>query len=139
GGDVIWFLQEIEGISFVEAVERLADRAGIRLRYTEGGRRGPSPERGQRSRLTEAHRLAAEFYAEHLHSSPEAAAGRAFLAERGFDKAAAEMFGVGYAPKGPTALLDYLRAKGFRDEELITGGLVAEGARGRYDRFRGRL
>src|SRR5690606_30908763 len=79
------------------------------------------------------------FYAEHLHESSEAVAGRVFLAERGFDKEAAEMFGVGYAPRSGSALLDHLRARGFTDQELIKAGLVAAGARGHYDRFRGRL
>jgi DNA primase len=138
GGDVISFLRKIEGLSFVEAVERLAARAGITLRYTDGGR-SERREHGSRARLLEAHRAAAEFYAEQLHTSPEAAPGRAFLAERGFDRAAAEMFGVGFAPREPQALLRHLRGRGFTDEELITGGLVSAGARGRYDRFRGRL
>lgn len=138
GGDVISFLQKIEGIGFVEAVERLAARAGITLRYVDGGRSERKQE-GTRARLVEAHKLAAQFYAEHLHESSEAVAGRVFLAERGFDKEAAEMFGVGYAPRSGSALLDHLRARGFTDEELIKAGLVAAGARGHYDRFRGRL
>ncbi len=138
GGDVISFLQKIEGIGFVNAVERLATQAGITLRYLDGGR----PERrehGSRARLVEAHRAAAAFYAEQLHSSPEAGAGRAFLGERGFDRAAAETFGVGFAPRTGSALLSHLRGQGFADDELVTAGLVAESARGRYDRFRGRL
>jgi len=138
GGDVISFLRKIEGLSFVEAVERLAARAGITLRYVDGGR-SERREHGSRARLLEAHKAAAEFYAEQLHTSPEAAPGRAFLADRGFDRAAAEMFGVGYAPRESTALLRHLRGRGFSDEELITGGLVSSGVRGRYDRFRGRL
>ncbi|GAB3403036.1 DNA primase [Flindersiella endophytica] len=141
GGDVIWFLQEIEGITFIEAVERLAERAGVQLRYVDGGGKAgrSNLERGQRSKLVEAHRLAAEYYSEQLNTSPEAAKGRTFLSERGFDRAAAEMFSVGYAPRGPSALLNHLRGKGFKDEDLVAGGLVAEGQRGRYDRFRGRL
>ncbi|MEQ4205744.1 DNA primase [Actinopolymorpha sp. B9G3] len=138
GGDAISFLQKIEGLGFVEAVERLAAQAGITLRYEDGGR----PERkehGSRARLIEAHKAAADYYAEQLHDSPDAAAGRTFLSERGFDKAAAETFGIGFAPRGPGALLSHLRGRGFADEELVTSGLVATGARGRYDRFRGRL
>ncbi|WP_020574510.1 DNA primase [Actinopolymorpha alba] len=138
GGDAIWFIQEIEGLSFVEAMERLAARAGIQLRYADGA----APDRrqpGTRARLIEAHKAAAEFYAEQLHTSPDAGQGRSFLAERGFDREAAEQFGVGFAPRGPLALLSHLRARGFSDEELNTAGLVASGARGHYDRFRGRL
>jgi DNA primase len=138
GGDVISFLQKIEGIGFVDAVERLAEQAGITLRYVDGGR-PERKERGSRARLVEAHKAAAEFYADHLHSSPDAVAGRTFLDQRGFDKAAAETFGVGFAPRTGSALLSHLRGRGFADEELVTAGLVATGARGRYDRFRGRL
>ncbi|GAA2758491.1 DNA primase [Actinopolymorpha rutila] len=138
GGDAISFLQKIEGLGFVEAVERLATLAGVQLRYVDGGQ----PERrqpGTRARLIEAHRAAAEFYEQQLHSSPDAAAGRTFLAERGFDRAAAEHFGVGFAPRGGSALLSHLRGRGFADDELATAGLAATSARGRYDRFRGRL
>ncbi|MET9023208.1 DNA primase [Actinopolymorpha sp. NPDC004070] len=138
GGDAISFLQKIEGLGFVEAVERLATLAGVQLRYVDGGQ----PERrqpGTRARLVEAHKAAEEFYKEQLHSSPDAAAGRTFLAERGFDRAAAEHFRVGFAPRGGSALLSHLRGRGFSDDELATGGLAASSARGRYDRFRGRL
>ena len=138
GGDVISFLQKIEGIGFVEAVERLADQAGITLTYVDGGR-SERKEQGSRARLVEAHKAAAEFYVDHLHSSPDAVAGRTFLSERGFDKAAAETFGIGFAPRTGSALLSHLRGRGFADDELVTAGLVAAGARGRYDRFRGRL
>jgi DNA primase len=140
GGDVITFVTKIEGVGFTEAVERLANRYGIQLRYTEeNGRATGRPHAGQRSRLTEAHRLAAEFYARQLVDSPDAVLARQFLSERGFDKDAAEIYGVGFAPKTGDALLRHLRQKGFSDEELVTGGLVAQSGRGPYDRFRGRL
>jgi DNA primase len=65
--------------------------------------------------------------------------GRDFLKSRGFDKAAAEMFGVGFAPKGWNNLTDHLKAIGFTEEELITASLSSKGERGLYDKFRGRL
>ena len=68
GGDVIKFVQQIDNLSFVEAVERLAARAGIDLRYEQGGQ-VPGREHSQRRRLLEAHKAAAEFYAERLHSA----------------------------------------------------------------------
>ena len=139
GGDVISFLQEIEGLSFVEAVERLAGRTGVDLRYTEGGGPSRQGERGQRQRLVEAHRIAAEFYAAQLVESPDAAAGRQFLTERGFDAAAAERFGIGFAPRTGDALLRHLRGRGVREDDAVTSGLVGQSARGPYDRFRGRL
>src|SRR5579875_2829426 len=137
GGDVIKFVQEIDSLSFIEAVERLAGRAGIDLRYEQGGY-VPGQEQSKRRRLLEAHRIAAEFYAAQLET-PAAAGGRAFLAERGFERADALRFGVGYAPAAWEELTRHLKGKGFSDEEIIAGGLAREGRRGPVDRFRGRL
>jgi DNA primase len=137
GGDVIKFVERIDNLSFVESVERLAARAGIDLRYEQGGQ-VPGREHSQRRRLLEAHTAAAEFYAERLHS-PAAAPGRAFLTERGFTLADAEHFGVGYAPAEWEALTRHLRGRGFTEQELLAGGLATQGRRGAMDRFRGRL
>ncbi|MFD9792144.1 DNA primase [Streptomyces sp. NPDC059070] len=138
GGDTIAFVRKIDHLSFSEAVERLAATAGITLRYEEGGY-NPSHQRGERIRLVEAHKMAAQFYIEQLGTSPEAEVGRAFLAERGFDQAAAAHFGVGYSPAGWDHLTRFLRGKGFSDKELTLSGLSQEGRRGPIDRFRGRL
>ncbi|MFE9643978.1 DNA primase [Streptomyces sp. NPDC006365] len=138
GGDTITFVMKIDHLSFSEAVERLAAQAGITLRYEEGGY-NPSHQRGERIRLVEAHKLAAQFYVEQLDTSSEADTGRKFLAERGFDQAAAAHFGVGYSPQGWDHLTRHLRGKGFTDKELLLSGLSQEGRRGPIDRFRGRL
>ncbi len=141
GGDTLAFVMKVDQLSFTEAVERLAARAGIALRYEEGGRGGVGGRRtqGERIRLVEAHKVAAEFYREQLGSA-EAEIGRVFLAERGFDQAAAEHFGVGYAPAGWDHLVRFLRGKGFSDKELLLSGLASESRRGgAIDRFRGRL
>src|SRR6202167_1893869 len=137
GGDVIKFVQKIDGLSFVEAVERLAGRAGIELRYEQGGY-VPGQEQSQRRRLIDAHRAAAEFYAEQLQQ-PQAEHGRKFLSERGFELKDAERFGVGYSPKAWEDLTRHLRGRGFTDGELIAAGLAREGNRGARDRFRDRL
>ncbi|HEY3648624.1 MAG TPA: DNA primase, partial [Streptosporangiaceae bacterium] len=137
GGDAIRFVQKIDGLSFVEAVERLAARAGVDLRYEQGGY-VPGQEQSQRRRLIDAHRAAADFYAERLGGS-DAAPARAFLAERGFELADVQRFGVGYSPKAWEDLTRHLRGRGFTDSELITAGLSREGNRGTRDRFRGRL
>ncbi len=137
GGDVITFLQKVEHLSFSEAVEQLAGRAGIELRYEEGSA-ALGKEKGQRSRLVAAHAAAAEFYSGQL-ATPEAIAGRRFLAERGFDGDAAIRYGVGYAPKAWDTLTVHLRSKGFHPDELTTAGLAKPGQRGPIDRFRGRL
>ena len=138
GGDVITFVMKVEGVGFTEAVERLAGRYGVDLRYVDDGGAVPRRDPGQRARLVAAHAAAAEFYVDQL-ATADALPGRQFLSERGFDKDAAEMFGVGFAPRGGEALIRHLRGKGFGDDELVTGGLVARNDRGPYDRFRGRL
>ena len=137
GGDTIAFVMKIDHLSFSETVERLAAKAGITLRYEEGGY-NPGHQRGERIRLVEAHKVAAQFYVDQL-GSPEAEIGRRFLAERGFDQAAAGHFGVGYSPAGWDHLTRFLRGKGFSDKELILSGLSQDGRRGPIDRFRGRL
>ncbi len=139
GGDVISFLQKIDGLGFTDAVEHLAGRVGVQLRYEDGGGPvRPGEEPGRRQRLLEAHRVAAAYYAEQL-VTPAAAVGRTFLAERGFDRSAAEQFGVGFAPPGWDSLLRHLRGRGFTEAELTASGLLSQGSRGMYDRFRGRL
>lgn len=137
GGDVITFVEKIEHLSFHESVERLAQRAGIQLQYEQGGY-VPKRDQGERARLIEAHKAAAEFYLERLFS-PEAAPGRRFLSERGFERADAELFGVGYAPNEWEALTRHLLGRGFTAQEIVKGGLAKEGRRGPIDRFRGRL
>ncbi|MQY11416.1 DNA primase [Streptomyces sp. RB5] len=137
GGDTVDFVMKMEHLSFAETIERLAAQAGITLRYEEGGYT-PGRQQGERTRLVEAHRVAAQFYTEQL-GGPEAGIGRRFLAERGFDQAAAEHFGVGYSPAGWDHLTRFLRGKGFSDKELVLSGLSQEGRRGPIDRFRGRL
>ena len=137
GGDVIRFVQMIDHLSFAEAVERLAARAGIELRYEQGGH-VPGQEQTQRRRLIEAHRAAAEFYTERLVGA-DAGAGRAFLSSRGFEQADAERFGIGFAPAEWDAATRHLHGRGFTDAELLSGGLASHGRRGLIDKFRGRL
>jgi DNA primase len=137
GGSVIDFVMKIEHLGFVEAVERLADRVGVRLSYT-GGSASVQREKGTRSRLLEANRRAAEFYAERL-STPEAAPAIQFLTSRGFDSAVAAHFGCGFAPTEWDALTKHLLAAGFTLDELFKAGLSKEGRRGAIDRFRRRL
>ncbi|MFB9166176.1 DNA primase [Arthrobacter psychrochitiniphilus] len=137
-GDVISFIQKMDHISFSEAVEKLAGRIGYELRYEDGGTGPRREDVGKRQRLLDAHKIAGEFFRAQL-LTPQAAAGRAFLSERGFDREAAEHFGVGFAPQGWDALLKHLTGKGFTHEELKLTGMFSEGQRGIYDRFRGRL
>lgn len=134
-GDVYSFLRAMDHVSFTEAVERMAGRVGYTLHYEDGG---AAPETTGRSRLYAANAAAAEYYRSRL-LTPEADAARRFLGDRGFDAGAAAHFGVGYAPKGWSSLLDHLTAQKFSRDELVQAGLVSQGQRGVYDRFRGRL
>src|SRR5450759_2432552 len=126
-------------MTFAESVERLAAKLGMELRYEEGGGPRSGEGLGKRSRLVEAHRVAAEYYCAALVNMPEARLGRDFLRERGFDRMAADKFGVGFSPRGGEDLTKHLRDKGFSDDEMIAGGLAGRGGRGLYDRFRSRL
>ncbi|GEB46595.1 DNA primase [Microbacterium testaceum] len=134
-GDVYSFLRAMDHVSFTEAVERMAARVGYTLHYEDGG---PAPETTGRSRLYAANAAAAEYFRAQL-MTPEADTGRRFLGDRGFDAGAAAHFGVGYAPKGWSHLMDHLLAQKFTRDELLQAGLVSQGQRGVYDRFRGRL
>jgi DNA primase len=137
GGNVVDFIMSIEHLGFVEAIERLADRVGIKLTYTGGGS-SVQRDRGTRSRLVEANKLAQEFYAEQL-SSAQAQPAREFLAQRGFTQEAASTFGCGFAPSGWDQLTKHLLGRGFSLEELIKVGVSREGQRGPIDRFHRRL
>ncbi|BDB41699.1 MULTISPECIES: DNA primase [Mycobacterium] len=138
GGDVYAFIQKIEHVSFVEAVEMLADRVGHTLTYTGAAATNVQRDRGSRSRLAAANAAAAEFYAQALQSD-EAAPARQYLTERSFDAEAARRFGCGFAPSGWDTLTKHLQRKGFEFKELEAAGLSRQGRRGPMDRFNRRL
>lgn len=138
GGDVYKFVQQMDSLSFYEAVEKIAARVGFELSYEEGG---ASPDQGQRARILEANNAASVYYQEQLMTDA-AIPGRDFLKGRGFDRDAAQLFGVGFAPKGWNNLFDQLSKLGFSIDELVSAGLVSKsdkGDKGAYDKFRGRL
>jgi DNA primase len=138
GGDVYAFVQKIEHVSFVEAVELLADRVGYTVTYTGAAATNVQRDRGSRSRLLAANAAAQEFYAAALHSE-EAAPARQYLLDRNFDLQAAAHFGCGFAPSGWDSLTKHLLRKGFEFKELEAAGLSREGRRGPMDRFHRRL
>ncbi|MFM7495888.1 MAG: DNA primase [Candidatus Nanopelagicus sp.] len=136
GGDVIAFIMKLEHLTFMETVERLADRIGYTLRYeSSGSSSGPVINR---SRLVAANNAAAIFYQEQIQL-PAAQHGRDFLTKRGFDREAAKSFNVGYAPDEWDGLYKHLKGQGFSDEELTLAGLIKEGGKGQIDRYRNRL
>ena len=137
GGDVIKFLQEIEALSFPEAVERLARLTNYTLRYEEMSS-GQRQALGKRTRLTQAIAAAAAFYAEQLNAD-EGEPARQYLAGRGLTQDDAVRFGLGWAPDRWDGLVRHLTAQGFEAAELQEAGIATAGQRGATDRFRGRV
>ncbi|MFA5785937.1 MAG: DNA primase [Actinomycetota bacterium] len=138
GGDAIAFLEKVEHLSFSEAIERLARRAGIELHYEQAGpARGPGS--GQRARLIAANSAAVDYYHRFLIESPEADRARRYLMSRGIDGAAARRFKLGCAPSQWDTLTRELRKQRFTEAELVQAGLAIQGERAHRDRFRGRV
>src|SRR3954462_8230827 len=120
-GDAITFVREVEHLDFVGAVERLAARAGIQLRYDSANF---SKERQRKSRMSEAVASAIDFYHQRLLESPDARNARGYLRSRGFDGDAARRFKVGYSPAGWDELSRYLQKQKFSRDD-ITGANLA--------------
>ncbi len=136
-GDLIGFFQEVERLSFREAVEKLAAEAGVALPASDP--RAAEQEK-KRQGLQDWLGLAARWFAANLRRPPGKEA-RAYLAKRGLPEDQWERFGLGYAPAERTALRDALVQKGARPAELVEAGLLIapEGGGQPYDRFRDRI
>jgi DNA primase len=137
GGDAIKFVQDVEGLSFAEAVEKLARQIGMTLRYQEL-RPGQKAALGKRTRLLELLADADAFYRGQL-AGPGGAAARDYLAQRQVPPGAWEVFGIGWAPDAWGALSDHLTGRGASAEDLVAAGLASQGSRGPVDRFRARV
>ncbi|MGH9188494.1 MAG: DNA primase [Acidimicrobiales bacterium] len=134
GGDVISFVQEVEHLGFAEAVERLAARAGVQVRYDDAA---VSAERQQRARLVEVMEKAVEWYHRRLLSSPDAAPARSYLRSRGYDGDVVRQYRIGWAPDSWDALCRFLDVD---DDLLRKTGLGLRNSIGRrQDAFRARV
>ena len=134
GGGVINFIMEIENLSFPEAVEFLAKRAGMPMPEEENDR-----ESRKRSRMLALNRDAARFFYAQL-STAQGGAARDYMARRRIGPATAKNFGIGFAPDTWDSLEKAMREKGYTDFELFDAGLVRKGKKGGYyDTFRNRL
>jgi DNA primase len=133
-GDVITFLRSIEGCDFVEAVERLASRAGIAVRHDTAGK--DQPDREGRRALLGVMEQAVGFYHEELLSRPDAKRARQYLRSRGYEGDTVRRFRLGWAPETGRALVGAVRAP---REVLVKAGLAHEGQHGLRDAFRGRV
>lgn len=137
GGNVYSLVMELDSLTFVEAVERLAAKVGVTLRYEN---LSPSEREasGKRIRMVAAHMEAVEFYHAGLLSD-EGRAARDYLKSRDFKKATAVQFKIGYSPKARDALIQHLRTKGFAVPLLVEAGLARKASEGVIDAFRGRV
>ena len=136
GGSAINFIMEIENLSFSDAVEFLAKRAGLTVPESDGSEELAA----KRRRMLEINRDAARHFYEMLQS-PSGTTARSYLAERGLSKAIVTRFGIGAAPDSWTLLIDAMKKKGYTKQELIEVGLARSGKEegGAYDMFRNRL
>ena len=139
GGDAIGFLRELEHLGFAEAVERLAQQAGVTLRY-EGDSPAERRAAARRIALIKANEEAARLYAAMLAEGREAEEARAYVADRGISAESLQRFGIGYAPGYPDFLLKRMTRE-FSPEILLEAGLATRGDDGSAirDRFRGRV
>ena len=140
GGDVFKFVQEMEKVSFPEALAMLAEKAGIALAYDEADRDEARRWREGKQLLYRMHDFARRFFQEKL-ASPEGAGARAYLDRRGISAAMIERFGIGYAPAGWDALTGALRRKKANARLTLASCLASTRQDGGepYDRFRDRL
>jgi len=133
GGDIFTWLEKREGLTPAEALNMLAERAGVELT-----RRAPE-ERKLEDRLLAANDAAAFYFRQALRGTPRGKEMAAYLAKRGITQESIDAFGIGYAPDQRDSLLLYLRKKGFSEDEAVGAGLVTKNDRGLWDRFRDRL
>lgn len=135
GGDVFSFLMEMENVDFVEALKILAPKAGVALKKQD-------PKKvSERNRLLELMDLSRRFYHKVLTDSPAAKNAWNYLLDRGLSEDTIEGWQIGYAPDTWDTLINFLRGRGFSNQEMLRAGLSAQSSLGKgdYDRFRGRI
>jgi DNA primase len=134
GGDVLSFVQEMEGLSFPDTLRLLAPKAGVTLKYES------TQEYSKRGRLLDCLQAAAEQGQYWLENDAIGKKMKAYLLKRGLSEQTLKDWQVGYVPDAWTPMLDHLRSKKFKDEEIFAAGLAGRSERGSaYDRFRDRI
>jgi len=138
GGDVFSFLMKIEQLTFAEALQKLADRAGISLPRNE--QEEASPERTAKQLMYEAHQLVAKLYHYVLTSTPYGTAAMKYLEKRGIQEQTITEFQIGFAPDSWDFVTQFLQKRQFPLDLMVEAGLLAKSENGRiFDRFRGRV
>jgi DNA primase len=139
GGDVFNFVMEMERCEFSDALRLVAEKCGISIPKPKPSSPAERTQSSVRATLVEMHREAQTFFVKQLLGTAEGKLARAYLEDRGLDKATIERFGIGYAPSGGDMLLSHLKGK-YADRLLAESGLVSRGEGGRlFDRFRRRI
>lgn len=135
GGSIFDFIMLLDHLDFAEALETLADRAGVVL----SRRPLDTPEGKIKQKLLEVNHLASEYYQYLLTKHAVGEKARDYLKHRGVSDKSIKTFSLGYSPNDWDGLLTFLRKKGYEETLMETAGLVIRGGRGFYDRFRGRV
>lgn len=135
GGSIFDFIMLLDHMDFPEALETLADRAGVKLER----RPADTPEGKIKQKLLEVNHLASEYYQYLLTKHTVGENAREYLKHRGVSDKSIKTFSLGYSPNDWDGLLTFLKKKGYDETLLETAGLVIRGTRGYYDRFRGRV
>jgi DNA primase len=130
GGDIFGFVMKYENLTFPEALELLAKRAGVELKPRKPG------ERGMKDTIKAVNREAQDFFRKSLSASKQATE---YLKKRGLNKESIDGFGLGFAPDSWHALSEHLKKKGLTESVIKKSGLTATGQKGPYDIFRGRI
>jgi len=139
GGDIFNFVMEMERCEFPDALRLVAEKCGISIPKPKPSSPAERTQSSVRTTLVEMHREAQTFFVKQLQGTAEGKLARAYLEDRGLDKATIERFGVGFAPSGGDALLRHLKGK-YADKLLAESGLVSRGDGERlFDRFRRRI
>ncbi|HEY2820773.1 MAG TPA: DNA primase [Candidatus Acidoferrum sp.] len=140
GGDVFKFVMEMEKCPFPESIRIVAEKCGIAVPAQRERSPEERRENQQRTLLIEMHKVAQSFFAKNLENTSEGKVARAYLEDRGLDKAVIEQFGIGYAPSGGDVLMRQLKTK-YPDKLLVESGLISrdQNSNRLFDRFRRRI
>ncbi len=130
GGDILSFVQEIEGVDFMGALQILADQAGVEIKKEHQG------SKSNKDNLFAVMEDAVSFFEKNLKSQKEVIA---YLKKRGLTGETAKMFRVGYSLSGWSSLYDFLKDKDYSDASMEKAGLIIKGDKRCYDRFRNRI
>jgi len=135
GGDIFSFIQEIEGVNFVEALRILAPKAGVSLK-----RQDPKLS-SERNRVMDIMDISRKFYHKNLLESPFAEKARKYLLDRGLKEETMEEWQIGFSLDSWDSIFNLLRSHGFKDAEIFKAGLIVKSEKSNrfYDRFRGRI